>query len=390
MSKELPEDVIIDILSRVPTRYILRFKSVSKSWYALFQNPNFISKHFQNQSTTSDPSFLFSPEKSTTLTPTSDHNVVLILSDSSYKSIKIPINMSKPFDVYGSCNGLICLGVLPVGSIILLWNPATGVFKDLPISPVGRFRNDPSRVVLSFGFDDVVKDYKVLRILHYDFQFKQVEIYSLNTNSWREIKTRVDFIIYESPCRVFLNGKFHWAAVGVVDNDETNLIVCFDLHGEAFKYIMLPKFEFNGRTRGYFGDCWLVVAIKESLSVIAWNESGSGVVMIEVWVMKEYGVISSWTKYTSFELQTKVARVLGCGIKGEFLLVKDNGQLVVYDPDTQRFNNLGKYRVDYFSKVLNHVGSLIPINGGEVSTRTNLSSVVPDAFFANLLGTRIV
>ncbi|XP_071703979.1 putative F-box protein At3g20705 [Rutidosis leptorrhynchoides] len=384
-SKELPTDIIVDILSRVPARYILRFKSVSKSWYALFQNPNFISKHFQNQS--SVPSFLFPPEKSTTPTSTSDHTVGLILSDSSYKSINfsIEIDISKSFDIYGICNGLICMSVFPLGSIILLWNPATRVFKDLPISPIHRPQADRLLlVVLGFGYDDVVMDYKVFRIVYFGNQMHQVEMFSLCTNSWREIKTRVDFIIYEAACRVFLNGKFHWAAFGFVDNHNTKLIVYFDLRDEVFNYIMLPKFEFEGCIGQYIDAHWQVVAMKESLAVIAWSENGSGVVIFEVWVLKEYRVVSSWTKYTSFELQTKVARPFGCGIKGEFLLVKDNEQLVVYDPDTQRFNNLGKYRFGYYSRVFNHVGSLIPINGEKVATRTNLSSVVLDAFFANL------
>ncbi|XP_071703997.1 LOW QUALITY PROTEIN: putative F-box protein At3g20705 [Rutidosis leptorrhynchoides] len=262
--KELPEDVIIDILSHVPTRYILHFKSVCKSWYALFQNLNFISKHFQNQSTISDASFIFTLEKYTTPTSTSDHTVgFLILSDSSYKSIKIPIviDVLKPLDVCGSCNGLICLSILRLDSIILLWNPFTGVFKELPTSPIDHLRaNHPSQVVFGFGFDDVVRDYKVLRILPYGPLLKQVEIYSLSTNSWREIQTPIPlFYFNESACRVFLNGKFHWEA--------------------------------------------------------------------------------------------------------------------------ERVHNLGNHEVAARFQVFNHVGSLIPIDGGKVATRANLSCVVPDAFF---------
>ncbi|XP_071702775.1 F-box protein At3g07870-like [Rutidosis leptorrhynchoides] len=379
MSKELPEDVIIDIMSRVPTRYILRFKCVCKSWYALFQNPNFISKHFKNQSAISDPSFLLVTPNISATSTSSVRTVSLMLSDSSYKSIKIPIeiDVSKQLDVCGSCNGLICLRILPLGSVILLWNPATRVFKDLPISPLGRFKIDPSSVLLGFGFDDVVKDYKVLRIVDLDVMQKRVEMYSLSTNSWREVETSVPFIISneESQCSVFLNGKFHWTAIGFLDVhdrlDEKRMIVCFDICDEVLSYLNPPEFdEFIGEDLEV---AWKVVAIKESLAVISWSGKGSAM-MFEVWVMKEYGV---WTKYTSFELQeTSVARPLGCGLKGEFLLVKDNKQLVMYDLDSQRVHNLGNHEVANSSKVFNHVGSLISINGGKVATRTNLSSVV--------------
>ncbi|XP_071703998.1 putative F-box protein At3g25460 [Rutidosis leptorrhynchoides] len=384
---EVPEDVIIDILLRVPTRYILRFKSISKSWYALFQNPNFISKHFfHNQSTLSDPAFLFTLTESSISASPSVCTVGLILSDFSYKSIKIPIEIHvlKPLYVCGSCNGLICLSILPLGSVILLWNPATRVFKDLPISPIDHSGYRPSAVVLGFGFDDVIKDYKVLRILHNGYSMKQVEIYSLSTNSWREIKinTIVGFIIVESACRVFFNGKFYWDAVSVVDNHHTKLIVCFDLREEVFNFIMPPKYEFTGHIGDNLNVDWHVVAIKESLAVIGWLSLVSGVTMFEVRAMKEYGV---WTKYTSFELQeTRFVRLLGCGLKGEILLEKDYKQLVLYDPISERVNNLENFGYVTRSKVFNvfnHVGSLIPINGGKVATRTNLSSIVRDPFF---------
>lgn len=42
---ELPEDVLMDILSRIPVKSLLQFKSVSKYRYALIRNPNFISLH---------------------------------------------------------------------------------------------------------------------------------------------------------------------------------------------------------------------------------------------------------------------------------------------------------------------------------------------------------
>ncbi|XP_024961784.1 F-box protein At3g07870-like [Cynara cardunculus var. scolymus] len=389
MSKELPKDVIIDILSRLPVRYILRFKSVSKSWYALFQNPNFIAKHFQNQKANPDvdgldASFLFSPYKSS-FDATSNRNVGLLLSESE-KSIKIPIGLdipflsiSKPLRVCGTVNGLICLSILPIASIILLWNPATRVFKDLPVSTIDRPKSGPIKVVLGYGYDEATNDYKVLRIVYYGYPLNQVEIYSLNTNSWKEIKTRVQFLIFEAACSVFLKGKFHWTAIGFEEMHGKKLIVCFDICREAFSYIMPPGFDFSD-CDGESKTSWTVAGMKESLAVIGSSGNGSGK-RFEVWVMKEYGVVSSWTKYRSFELQTEVGRTLGCGLKGEFLLEKDNNQLVLYDPDSQSIKNLGNHGVPCWSDVFNHVGSLLPIKGGKIAERTNLSAVVPDIFF---------
>lgn len=46
-----PEDITIEILSRLPAKFVLRFRCVCKSWLELTKKPSFISKHFQNNST---------------------------------------------------------------------------------------------------------------------------------------------------------------------------------------------------------------------------------------------------------------------------------------------------------------------------------------------------
>ncbi|KAK9293371.1 hypothetical protein L1049_021363 [Liquidambar formosana] len=45
LMKELPNDVIFDILSRLPVKAIIRFRCVSKSWYATITHPSFITTH---------------------------------------------------------------------------------------------------------------------------------------------------------------------------------------------------------------------------------------------------------------------------------------------------------------------------------------------------------
>lgn len=44
----LPEDVLIEILSRLPVKSLIRFRRVCKIWYDLLKSLNFISKHVKN------------------------------------------------------------------------------------------------------------------------------------------------------------------------------------------------------------------------------------------------------------------------------------------------------------------------------------------------------
>ncbi|PON47165.1 F-box domain containing protein, partial [Trema orientale] len=49
---DLPEEVLVEIFSWVPPQSLIRFKCVSKSWYALInslvKNPEFVNKHLRN------------------------------------------------------------------------------------------------------------------------------------------------------------------------------------------------------------------------------------------------------------------------------------------------------------------------------------------------------
>ena len=45
---DLPESLIIEIFSWLPVKYVLQYKSVCKSCYAIISNGAFVSKHLKN------------------------------------------------------------------------------------------------------------------------------------------------------------------------------------------------------------------------------------------------------------------------------------------------------------------------------------------------------
>ncbi|KAM7503254.1 hypothetical protein LguiB_002158 [Lonicera macranthoides] len=385
--RDLPRDIIIDILTRLPVRSVLRFKSVCRSWYVILSNPNFTSKHFKNRTILNnrheDRCFLFTRNYS------DDDIINGITFLSNDKAINVPIKLeipflrkSKPLRVSGTCNGLVCLSILPLGSIILLWNPATREFKDLPIAKIPRPKQGPIKVALGFGFDPVADDYKVLRIVYYCYPLNQVEVYSLRSNTWREIKRTVQFLIFESGCNVYLKGRFHWSAIGFGTMNGRKLIVSFDMGDENFRYIMPPNFGLGDDDN--YEDVvkvrWTSMVLNESLAVVACGGNGPNK-KFDVWVMNEYGVAGSWTKYMSFRLNTRIDRTLGCGEDGKILIEMDTSKVVSFDTATQTMKELGDQNIACFSEVFNHMESLLPIRGGKNAEDTNLCEVRPDPFF---------
>ena len=54
----VPQDLLEDILKRLPVKSILRFKCVNKSWFTLFHNPTFIAKHYSYSLSQNSPSLI--------------------------------------------------------------------------------------------------------------------------------------------------------------------------------------------------------------------------------------------------------------------------------------------------------------------------------------------
>lgn len=44
---DFSNDMIVETLSRLPVKSLMRFKCVCKSWYSLVKDPNFIYKHLE-------------------------------------------------------------------------------------------------------------------------------------------------------------------------------------------------------------------------------------------------------------------------------------------------------------------------------------------------------
>ncbi|KAG5612103.1 hypothetical protein H5410_023384 [Solanum commersonii] len=125
----LPEDLVVDILLRLPGISLLHFKCVCKHRYALIKSPSFIEKHFHHKnnrarllvrnSKVSDEKFVvFSllPKEIVPDTPSGS-------KDYNYKCVTGPVD------------GLFLVQKKFYGDDVRLdlWNPATREFRNLYI-----------------------------------------------------------------------------------------------------------------------------------------------------------------------------------------------------------------------------------------------------------------
>ncbi|XP_011092682.1 F-box protein CPR30-like [Sesamum indicum] len=267
-----------------------------------------------------------------------------------------PIDMS--LVVIGSCNGLLCLSDSHrFGTVIYVCNPYIRRYKVInhPITGVvgsSDPRND--HTTLGFGYYDKTDDYKIIRIVapgdehddYLDLSFKyhetaqhtKVEVYSSITNSWKNVEMEgFSWSMYDIKSRLVVCDSVHWKAFYRDTNKDVMVILAFHLGNETFQQIRFPNYEVDGED---LTKC--ITLYKGHLSLFLFNLVDHQHPWQEqycyLWVMKEYGVYSSWTKTLTMTVAPGVVRPLGFTRNDEIIFEDYEQDLVVchFDSSTAK------------------------------------------------------
>lgn len=354
----LPEEIMEEILSRMPVKSLLKFRCVSKSWRSLIDSNRFIKKHLDNS--TKNPSF-------------SLHNIILnsIGPQRGPKQCSLRSLLNDPFidrftfsdlsniewssiNVAGCYNGLVC--ILLDRKQFILWNPSTRKTKKLPA--IDRKIKHGHITNYGFGFDDLSGDYKVFGIASFFWVSGRYEaickVYSLQTNSWKLVK-KGDVSPFDKEGK-FASGKLHWdRTVGL--RYRWN-ITSFDLRSEAYGAVELPVF-LDGCLSGSMG------VLGGCLSVLCDYYSH-----LNIWVMKQYGVKESWDKVVTIPnlhnpVSTSFSALFALGPNGEVLLTYGS-TFVIYYPEDNGFRHCQVTHNDPFSEIDINVESLVSFGEPEI------------------------
>ncbi|XP_058187771.1 F-box protein At5g49610-like isoform X2 [Rhododendron vialii] len=336
IDEDIPEDVLSEILSRLPVKFLLRFKSVSKYWYSLIQNPSFISLH-HNRSPKNESFLVKRLVKSA-----SGFALSLVSSETPILDLDIPFGgqPASCLHLCGSSNGVVCLSNSST-KIIMLCNPAMREFRLLPRSPLHTWHTSH----LGFAFDPKTNDYKVLRVaarsecelMTFTFTFVdgRVEIYDMSTDTWREIVTVVpkEILQYsQHSCSTWLNGVFYWVAA---DRNGRGEIIAFRMSDELFERVFLPE---DVRINP-----WSSLSILGDSLALVTVQFGSTGSCLEIWVRDGNGVKDPWNKRYGIGPILGHYDPLGFRQIGELLLWRGNVcKMVFYNLDSHTINEYGE------------------------------------------------
>ncbi|XP_042479322.1 F-box/kelch-repeat protein At3g23880-like [Macadamia integrifolia] len=241
----LPVDMIKEILLWLPVKSLLRFRCVSKDWRCLITDSSFINQH-HNRSTEKKPNLILTDTRS-----------FYTVKDNSCHKLDIPylnsLDWSYKIKVLGSCNSLLCFGLLAAGVFpvtihyrepIYLMNLSTREVKKLPYAPSEIPQSTDWKTRIGIGYDPISKDYKVVLSVYSNIMFRScnVWVYSLNSNNWRKLGDIPVPDLYPktynySQSALAFNAAIHWIVFwkNELIGSLWNSIYSFDLVDEVFR-----------------------------------------------------------------------------------------------------------------------------------------------------------
>ncbi|XP_058763051.1 F-box protein CPR1-like [Vicia villosa] len=376
---QLPQEILSNILSRLPSRELLNCKYVSKSWFNLIIHPGFVNQYYVFHN-----SFMYSQKQHQRLwviRTLFNHSGVEIhfplmfwnFDEPKNNVLTSPLNLPSVYirdetfwnEIFGPCNGLYYLQGFPNNILI---NPS---LKQCIVLSSPQFSLTSERAYLKFefagfGFDPKTNDYKILLLK--DVWLKKANgerekgywiafLYSLNSHSWRELNAEDLPLPFEisresSAVYTFMNSCCHW--LSYVDKDGGGIedfVLAFNMVDETFRKIKVPKIEGIGIDKCF-----------------------------DVWMMKNYWDAESWIKLYSAGPVPMVSKFVGFyGING--FLWKDNDErLILYDSDNDKMMDLQVYGNGKSIRVVRYMESIVSLPKIDsfkyLIIRTNLAGVI--------------
>ncbi|CAN1156127.1 F-box/kelch-repeat protein At3g06240 [Linum perenne] len=416
--KEFPEDIIVDIMSRLPVKPIVRFKCACKAWYKLFSQPFFIQMHFNRAISSGENSCLLlrhiAPEEKESSQWNKKRRELFVKaweqgnedvslrkkrrfeenfslrSKTTFEQLskpQLPTRWRRSFTtIVGSNHGTVCIAETnefdhKKCEDVALWNPATGESRLLPKLANGR--SSCFTAALGFTFNPDINDYQVVSIVlpNSEPEF-EAQVLSVSTNQWRS----VDAEILKGTCLDFvskanLGGILHWLAFKMEGDLFDDFIVWLDTTKDKFGVIEYPVGLDTQNKESLLHSHSRGSGKKESLLLFIFDSQK--IPSCDIWFMQEYRQVSSWTKLYTMPMKFRM-KPIGMYLhrNGEMLVERveddpDEGNIYACFMRNVSFKNLEARTPDGIFK---HVETLVPI--GQTPT-LQLQGVATSTSFAS-------
>lgn len=244
----IPDEIIYDILIRVPARDLVSFKRVCKSWKYIISGREFSAAHLKYWKSRFDVILLQG------VFPHQDFVALDIRTKTSHRLSLRNLVREDNVLVLDSLDGLILFRVAYSKSQLYVCNPLTQrlklILRVMPFSPFYA----PFRTFYKLVFDSALQKYKVIGFCYqnenpeFALRYCVIELdgddhQEAQSPVWRNVETRFQHLLKWEFNTVLVNGLLCWLAHNITVSVEERLVYvqALDIVGEEFKEkIKLP------------------------------------------------------------------------------------------------------------------------------------------------------
>ncbi|RZC53005.1 hypothetical protein C5167_011858 [Papaver somniferum] len=316
-----PEEVILQILARLPIKSLYKCKSVCKNWYRIPSQNYFITLY--NDISSKNPMILVEVIKSFYV----KSSYICVDRFKGVGEFSLDFIKSDRVKVRASCNGLLCCASIPNKGVYYVCNPMTKEYKLLPKTrerPMTRFHPDDEATLVGLGVDMVKGKFNVVLAGFYrPFGRRPLDsfvclVYDSEVNCWKRSVTSLneEFTHMNKNQVVFVNGYLHWLTYSCM------YVLVFDIENDVWSKILLPKEVVNG-----CGHRVHLLELDGFLSMVQISDS-----WMTIWVLKDYAE-EEWYETDKVSLRCikgLVPSVFPISQTSEFVLLATQRQILVY------------------------------------------------------------
>ncbi|XP_044409933.1 putative F-box protein At2g02030 [Triticum aestivum] len=343
---ELLDELVGEILLRLPVKSLLRFKSVSKAWRAIISDPFFIRSHLQHSALKwkQNPSLLITP-----------HTLDYVMEDESW-----PTTFSTNIGFYqwqkgasearfmhggdfhaefnsvcyfAHCDGLV---IAPTDTYVYLFNPATRDTMTLPDSDRNKIREQIVCLPVGLGLDPCTGMHKVVRAFYRSrdpltgIYLMGMEVFTIggSSTSWRETASDPPYPVAEWITAVFANGALFWIIDQRHIKPRPHGLLRFSLEDESFSITRLP-----GSLDPALDESFLLDEMHGELCLTAFSSSKPPGQPLKIWTLVEDNGLSSRWEHRYCLSITELVHPMALLPSGE-IMIRACQNLCHYDQQT--------------------------------------------------------
>ncbi|KAL9691604.1 hypothetical protein QQ045_012029 [Rhodiola kirilowii] len=399
-TEQFCEDLIREILVKLPVKTLMRFKQVSKTWHYIITSHQFAKRHYYHSVAESQSPGNKNPKSFFLLRFALDSSkrdiFITSIRLTDHDPLKCTVreeNIYVPYiemiDRYHHANpplfsvgfGLFCIFKFCIFKFwtptVALWNPWTREVRVLPLSPFYDIKKNYRYIGVGHAeYEGDVFSYKV-GLIHesaWDWRYFTLELYNSSTNSWKLLICDIEYKRNLHQNGVNFKGTLHLLSV---PGGLSPYIITFDYNTEVFGRMEVPaalpqitgQYDFLKSFLTLYDDRFLCL-------VIFWTNERAvdDNVFFDVWVMRDYGVKESWSKEsTKGPIKDEMIMLnYWKSIGGLFLMNSNDGaKLCLCNCASPGVTNLpvisNAFEYMYFFE---HMESLVSINGTPDESRT--------------------